>query len=47
MEKFCDAIFEYNFNPVLREAVQKVKPIDKSSLYIDMAINTWAVEVKE
>jgi len=42
MEKFADTIFEYNFNPVLREACQKINAIDEKSLYIDLIINKWA-----
>lgn len=47
MMTFCDKIFDYNFNTAIRSACEKIKPIDKNDLYIDMAINKWAPEVKE
>ena len=35
MLKFADMIFQYNFNPHLHAAAQKVVPLDKDNLYID------------
>ena len=47
LNTFCDKIFEYNFNEAIRTACEKIEPINREKLYIDMAINTWAPEVKE
>lgn len=47
MMNFCDKIFDYNFNPAIRAACEKVEAINPDKLYIDFAINEWAPQVKE
>ena len=41
MQNFVKALFEMHTHSGVGEAIQKIKPLDKAHLGIDIAINEW------